>query len=104
MPLIFLAGVGGPRDPTNARGTMTTPGASRESARDRDDDVTCRRDAPTCRDIFRNAHFETFQFWLFHLSVFCLSIPFFVFCCRFLLESLCQPHGAAGTTRVGPKI
>jgi hypothetical protein len=50
------------RDNNNA---AQTPGDSKESARDRDDNVTCRRDAPTFRDIFRDVHFEIFQFCLF---------------------------------------
>jgi hypothetical protein len=42
-----------------------TPGASIESGKDIDDNVTCRRDAPTFRDIFRDARFKIIQVSLF---------------------------------------
>jgi hypothetical protein len=69
MPLIFLAGVGGPNDPTIARGTITSLLQQLELAEKAQEaekkHVTCRRDAPTFRHIFRDVYFEIFQFYLF---------------------------------------
>jgi hypothetical protein len=87
----FLVGVGDPNDPTIARGTITSLLKHLELAQKKHD-VTCRRDAPTFRHIFRDVHFEIFQFCLFVSSfIFFLFVSLSVFSCRINLESLCQP-------------
>jgi hypothetical protein len=76
---ILLAGVGGPSDPTIARGNITSLLKHLELARK---STTSHVDAtrPPCRHIFRDAHFEIFQFCLFVSSV----SSFFVY--RFAFE------------------
>jgi hypothetical protein len=101
MPQSFLAGVGGPNDPTIARGTIISLVQQLELAEKAQEaekkHVTCRRDAPLFRHIFRDVHFEIFQFYLF------VSSFSFFFAVSF--QSHCASHyGAAGTTRVGPEI
>jgi hypothetical protein len=71
---ILLAGVGGPRDPTIARGKITSLLKQLELARK---STTSHDDAtrPPCRNLFRDAHFEIIQFCLVVSSVslfFCL--------------------------------
>jgi hypothetical protein len=82
MPQIFLAGVGGPSDPTIARGNITSLLKHLELA-EKKHDVTCRRDAPTFRHIFGTFILRSFSFaCLFHYSVFLLIVALSSFLLR----------------------
>jgi hypothetical protein len=106
---IFLAGVGGPSDPTIARGNITSLLKHLELAEKAQETEMTTSHADATRPL-SVTFFGTFILKSFSLFV-CFSFQFF-FVYRFtfgflllhLLWKLCQPFGAAGTTRVGPKI
>jgi hypothetical protein len=99
---ILLAGVGGPSDPTIARGNITSQLKHLELARkSTTSHVYATR--PPCHNILRDAHFEIFQFCLFVSSVSSFFYRFtFGFLLSFLLWKLCQPFRGGWNNMLGP--